>query len=130
MNIPLFQKIMRHFSIEYDVIHDLDSKYAKNGNANPAWTINERIWDEIELASDNGVPAAGFVFNTNFESQHGVPEGTWRGKPLEAITQIANWDLDPDTSDKAVVRILASILDCTKSKLFFNWKEVEKLGDA
>lgn len=130
MNIPLFQKIMRHFSIEYDVIHDLDARLSKNGNNNPAWTINERIWEEIKLANDNGVAAAGFIFNKNFESQHDVPEGTWRGKPLEAITQLKSWDMDPNTSDKEVVKILGSILDCTSSKIFYTWDTVQKLGDV
>lgn len=130
MNIPLFQKIMRHFCIEYDVIHDLDSKLSKNGNKNPAWTINERIWEEIESANQNDVPAAGFVFNRNFESEHGVPEGTWRGKPLEAIAHLKSWNMDPNTSDKTAVKILGSIMDCASSKVFYTWDEVQKLADT
>lgn len=42
-NIPTFIKIFNQFGAKAVAIHDLDTKYLKNGNKNAMWTINEKI---------------------------------------------------------------------------------------
>jgi len=93
MSIPLFQKVLRHFSIPYFVLHDIDNPTTTNGNVNPAWTLNQRIWDEIEAANNEGVSARRFLFNTEFESAHGYAHDAGSGKPFSAYQQVNGWDL-------------------------------------
>lgn len=57
-NIPMFEKILNHFGINYTVIHDLDSPKAKRNNKfikNAAWTINESILSEAQNKTSNTV---------------------------------------------------------------------------
>ena len=68
MNIPLFQRILRHFHIPYFVFHDLDRTYNRDGKRSAAWTLNERIWEEIRKAEQDGLAARRFVFERNLAS--------------------------------------------------------------
>ncbi len=74
-NIPFFQEILTHFRIQHYVIHDVDARTStrRNGTVitNSAWTLNQRIWDKIEIANEieNGL-ARRYVHNLNFEDAH------------------------------------------------------------
>jgi putative ATP-dependent endonuclease of OLD family len=107
MNIPFFQKVMTHFSIPYFVLHDMDSKLSANGNRNPAWTLNERIWAGIEETRRMGGTATRFVFETEFESANGYVLDEALGKPFSAYRQAAQWALNDD--QKSAIRFLRMI---------------------
>jgi predicted ATP-dependent endonuclease of OLD family len=52
-NIPMFQKILNHFKLNYTVIHDVDSPQCyknKNWSTNPMWTINQKIFEAAEAS--------------------------------------------------------------------------------
>ena len=95
-NIPFFQKILTHFNINYHVIHDSDTKWLydsdnqliknKDGSnrQNPAWKLNNVIWQEINLSIEKGVNADRRVFINNFEKEHGYEYDPQKGKPLSA----------------------------------------------
>ncbi|QKY70292.1 ATP-dependent endonuclease [Lentibacillus sp. CBA3610] len=100
MNIPSFQKVLRHFGIEYFVIHDLDHTFNKNGTQNAAWALNEKIYNEI-LEYDNSVKARRFIMERNFESAHQYEYKSSLGKPLSAYRLVDDWDID-DTSIPAI----------------------------
>ena len=74
-NIPFFQEVLTHFRIKHYVIHDVDlrSSTRRDGSriVNSAWTLNQRIWDNIELAN-NIIPnlARRYVHQQNFEDAH------------------------------------------------------------
>ena len=97
MSIPLFQKVLRHFGIPYFVLHDIDYRTSANGNSNPAWTLNERIWEEIESANAEGIPSRRFLFDREFESAHHYEHDASQGKPFSAYQQVNGWDLQRDT---------------------------------
>jgi putative ATP-dependent endonuclease of the OLD family len=88
--IPLFQKILRQFKIPYFVLHDLDDD--KNSNT---WTVNQKIWDEIELAETEEVSAMRFVFVRNFEEAHRYSNFKGHGgKPYVAWQKVQSWIYD------------------------------------
>ena len=48
-NIPTFQKILNHFSVDYIVLHDTDCPKVKRGEnmiTNSMWTMNSKIFEE------------------------------------------------------------------------------------
>jgi predicted ATP-dependent endonuclease of OLD family len=95
-NIPFFQTILNHFSIDYGVLHDVDTRYIytdsgrtthinkKDGTPkkNSAWTINQNISDE--LASATGNKANRWVSVFDFESNNGYQQDPDLGKPMSA----------------------------------------------
>ncbi len=68
VTIALLAKILNQFGARYAALHDSDLPILpKSGNANPAWTNNQRILTEIAKAPDAGrVRLVAAV--TNFES--------------------------------------------------------------
>lgn len=92
-NIPSFQKVLGHFGICYSVIHDLDDTYKANGSLNSAWTLNEKIYDEIVTVNDC-LKARRYVMERNFEDAHGYTHSSSLGKPLSAYRLVQGWDVD------------------------------------
>ena len=84
-NIPFFQEILTAFRIKHCVIHDVDTYKSSNGNINPAWTLNLKIWELIEEANriENNL-ARRYVHNANFENAHGYNLLSGKDKPLQA----------------------------------------------
>lgn len=108
MNIPVIQKILRHFKIPYVAFHDLDSPTTSKGSRNPAWSLNESIWKEIEAAEASGVIARRVVFRRDFEEAHGYEHDPDEGKPYSAYKAACSWAMnDPD---KPIVAYLEKIL--------------------
>jgi len=125
-NIPLFQKVLRHFSIPYYVFHDLDDKVDKNGDVNSAWTMNEKIWDEIELANKTGEYARRFVFDKNFESAHGYKHNATKGKMYSAYLEATKWNVIDHA--KPVVFYVAQILGNADSNVVFDQNYLEDMA--
>lgn len=107
MNIPSFQKVLRHFDIQYFIVHDLDETYDKNGNANAAWTLNERIYTEM-LEFGDPSRARRYIMERNFESAHNYVYQSSLGKPLSAYRLIEDWEVD-DISKAAIESLLICI---------------------
>ena len=85
MNIPFFQKILTHFHIEHYPIHDMDTKQSKDGAKNPAWKLNETIWNLVNEANkiQEGF-SRRYVHNANFENAHHYKVTDGKNKPLSA----------------------------------------------
>lgn len=97
MNIPFFQEILTIFNIEHYVIHDADSEKSKDGNANPAWSMNQNIWSLIEKANKQKAGLARrYVHIKNFEDAHGIPLAGNKGKPLSAYEFVKEISHDDD----------------------------------
>lgn len=104
MNIPSFQKVLRHFDIQYFIVHDLDDTYDKNGNINAAWTLNERIYAEI-LEYGDPLRSRRYIMERDFESAHDYEYKPNLGKPLSAYRMINEWELK-DSSQPAIESLL------------------------
>lgn len=95
-NIPFFQKILNHFSIDYGVLHDADTRYVyadskktrhelkQDGTPrkNSAWAINLNISNELKCATTNKANRWISVFD--FESENGYTQDPDLGKPMSA----------------------------------------------
>lgn len=67
-NIPMFEKILNHFGVEYIAVHDLDTPKSKRDGKfikNSMWTINEKIIEE----ANKGLNGKVIVNIPNFERQ-------------------------------------------------------------
>lgn len=87
-NFPFYQKVLSHFGIKHVAVHDADEQFVtKNGRQapNPMFTLNEKIWDQIEHSNQiqNGI-ARRFVHYLNFEGAHNYKPDSIKGKPLSA----------------------------------------------
>lgn len=111
MNMPSFQKVLNHFNIQYYVIHDLDDTYNKNGNINPAWSMNKEIYNQIEEIGDK-YKADRFIMEREFESAHQYDYDKTLGKPLSAYHLVKDWDIEDES--KPAIKAL---------QIFFNDNE-------
>lgn len=67
-NIPMFEKILNHFGVEYIAVHDLDTPKSKRDGKfikNSMWTINEKIIEE----ANKGLNGKVIVNVPDFERQ-------------------------------------------------------------
>lgn len=120
MNIPSFQKVLRHFQIQYFVVHDLDDTYDKNGNASAAWTLNEKIYAEI-LEYGDTLRARRYIMERNFETAHNYVYNSTLGKPLSAFRMIKEWDLS-DQSKPAIESLLICLNRIRNSEIYdYDW---------
>lgn len=89
-NIPLFQKILNHFGVNYTVFHDSDyPKCMRNGKLqkNSMWTLNEKIFS---AAKSNPELKNQIIVNIpDFEGQYFgyLQKGD---KPYKAILELSN----------------------------------------
>jgi len=89
-NIPFFQEILTKFRINHFVIHDIDTEkiFNKKGEErnNSAWTLNQKIWDKIEIANkEKQGLARRYVHIKNFEEAHKIELSNDKDKPLQAF---------------------------------------------
>ena len=85
-NIPMFEKILNHFGVEYIAVHDLDTPKSKRDGKfikNSMWTINEKIIEE----ANKGLNGKVIVNIPDFERQFFgyVQSGD---KPYNAILEL------------------------------------------
>lgn len=99
-NIPFFQEILTKFQINHFVIHDSDTEKSSNGNNNSAWTLNQTIWNKVEIANKvKSELARRYVHITNFETAHHITLSGGKDKPLQAykfVKDIKNEGKIPD----------------------------------
>jgi len=118
-NIPFFIEVLSHFKITQHVIHDSDERYLyvdgevslkkdETPKANSAWTLNQKIWDELVTAREQGIVVKRYVSIRNFEHSHGYKHDSKKGKPLSAYEFAKTLDMnDPSIS---IVHFLKQIV--------------------
>jgi putative ATP-dependent endonuclease of the OLD family len=89
-NLPLFARILNHFGKPYTVIHDADSPRAKRGDkwiTNAMWTMNERIYAEVQSRPSHLPQSRVFASIPDFERQYFGTEQE-HDKPYAAIQRL------------------------------------------
>ena len=124
-NIPFFQKVLTHFRIPYWVFHDLDARLNGAGNINSAWTLNQRIWDQIQASRQSGISANRCVFNAEFESGNGYEHDPAIGKPFSAYLEAGRWNITDET--KSAVKFLRVIAGASNLDQEFTPEFLERL---
>lgn len=85
--LPLI-KVLKHFKIDFGIVHDCDPPFKKNGDKNGMWTENEKIRSVIQDARQAGVTVRHRVSIPDFERFLGGDEES-KDKPLNAYMSVA-----------------------------------------
>jgi predicted ATP-dependent endonuclease of OLD family len=136
-NIPFFQEALTHFRIRQHIIHDCDDRYQRDSDGkvlrteagepkrSSAWTLNERIWENIEVAKGlHDKLACRYVHIPNFESAHEYSVDPKKGKPLSAYEFVQELDV---TSNLPVVTFINQILGRREKVEEFTQLDLERL---
>ena len=144
-NIPFFQKIFTHFNIKQHIIHDSDTrniyeitvdengklsyspKLKKDGNpkSNPAWALNEEIWNEVENANKkNKGLSSRYVSIYNFEVANNYIHDKEKGKPLSAYEYVKNID---NIDKPKILEFVNQIVSFENKTINYTQDELEKL---
>lgn len=123
-NIPMFEKILNHFGVQYTVMHDLDSPKAKRSNntiKNSAWAINQKICLEARKGINNTI----IVNVPDFEGQFfgHLQSGD---KPYHAICELNS--REHETVRKELTNIANHDLDCLKSRIISSPEQYDNIG--
>ncbi len=121
--IPAIIKILNQFTSNYAVLHDTDTKELANGNANPAWTINSNIINELKCCKSPELISI-IACKTNFEESI-FDQKVNKDKPYYAISKIKT----DEGFKSSVVQLLDALLDKTQDppEDCIRWMEIEDL---
>lgn len=103
--VPLIN-VLRHFKIDFGIVHDTDSPFRKDGSGNGMWSENIKIRDAIQKARAEGVTVRHRVSVPDFERYLGADEAS-KDKPLNAYIRVVD---DNDLGAKVQV-LLQGLLD-------------------
>lgn len=119
-------KVLNQFGADYAILHDADSKLASNGNANPAWKINEKILNEVQLRPE-GVKVRLLSSIITFETAY-FDEEIKSEKPYNALQQLST---NPVFFNR-IERLLLCLIDHAASppEKCMEWKSMEELEIA
>lgn len=118
--IPSICKILNQFSCNYAILHDSDTEKASNGNANPAWALNNRIIEEANKAvGETNVVACITDFETALSGKK-----VYSDKPYDSLQKMKE---NSDFMEK-VKKLFDGLLDSSK-ELPDNCKRWRKIED-
>ncbi len=123
-NLRLFATILNQFHASYAVLHDADSRFDKNENANGMWKINLDLKGMTDAAKGSARRVASIC---NFEQALFGSTGSGKDKPSEALARL---DESPERWDVArqLLRCLAGFEGLDKLPPgFVAWKSEEEL---
>lgn len=110
--VPLI-KVMKHFKIDFGLLHDCDPPYTKSGDKNGMWTENEKIRNSILSARNDGIKIRHRVSFPDFERFLGSDEES-KDKPLNAYRQIST----DNKLSKSVQKLLEELINSTQHEPF------------
>lgn len=107
--LVILQKILRHFKLQYSIIHDIDSPKNKAGKGNSAYSVNFNISNEVAEARKIGLKVNHRVSCPNFEDSHKIEIGSKKDKPYNTFKALK--DSEKMLSVKNVLKELME--DCS-----------------
>lgn len=110
--VPLIS-VMRHFKIDFGLIHDCDPPYKINGDRNGMWTENVKIRDAVVAARAAGLRVRHRVSIPDFERYLGGDEES-KDKPLNAYRRVVN----ETALSKKVQKLLNDLLSSDQHEPF------------
>ncbi|RVU01263.1 ATP-dependent endonuclease [Mucilaginibacter limnophilus] len=124
--IVSLMKILNQFGSDYAILHDADSPFSINGNANPAWKINENILNELSLKPE-GIKVRLLSSITNFELAY-FDEAAKGEKPYNALRQLAENDAFFNTVEQLLLCLIKH--DEVTPKNCLEWTTIKELEEA
>lgn len=86
--VPLIA-VMRHFKIDFGIVHDCDPPFTKNGDKNGMWTENSKIRDAVKEAREAGLAVRHRISIPDFERYLGG-DAESKDKPLTAYRNVTD----------------------------------------
>jgi putative ATP-dependent endonuclease of the OLD family len=110
--IPLVIKMLRHFKINFSVLHDSDVPFTSKGNKNGIWKANSVICDEINKCIKNGLKIKYCISLPNFEYQY-IIEFVEEIENLKEIPSIEKpWNIFQNVKkNKKIAESIEKVLD-------------------
>lgn len=81
--------VLRHFKIDFGIVHDADSPFRKDGAANGMWSENIKIREAIQRARAEGMTIRHRVSIPDFERYLDADEAS-KDKPLNAYIRVVD----------------------------------------
>ncbi|WP_386694837.1 ATP-dependent endonuclease [Lonepinella sp. MS14435] len=105
--IAILVKMLAHFKINFSILHDIDSpKTPKGEKINPAYSINNKICQEIFKARENGINIIYRCSCPNFEQHHKMKLPS-KDKPFASWKKIQ----DDECVRNSVLTMLNELMD-------------------
>lgn len=111
--LPGLVKMLRHFSVPFSIVHDIDWPFNLEGGRNSMWTINQSIYDEIVACRNMGIAVHHRCSIPDFERSLGGAE-LGKDKPLAAYLRVVE---DPALREKLQL-FLVDICDGAEQEPF------------
>jgi putative ATP-dependent endonuclease of OLD family len=124
-NIPMFQRILNQFGVNYIVIHDIDSPKCKRKDSwisNPIWKINETIFNESKV-SDNNIVISNFP---DFEGQYFgyLQKGD---KPYNALIEVSTENFHQSNSYSEIIGLFNNDKPVNHKRKILNVDDFQKI---
>ncbi|MBF0294286.1 MAG: hypothetical protein HQL96_03785 [Magnetococcales bacterium] len=114
-------KISRNFKADFGILHDCDTPLNKNGVKNGAWTMNFRIYDELEKCRTSGMTVRHRISVPNFERRLG-------GQDLDSDKPFAAYSrLKHDEIQKQEIRDLLTELRNSNDHYPFTSTDIQQI---
>ncbi len=123
-NIPTFIKIFDQFNANAVAVHDLDTKFKKDGSKNAMWTINLNI---RELADKAGGRVKTVVHNPDFEGFY-LNESPVKDKPYNLFTHLTYPGFKTEDKYKKLRNSLNAIIDGSHEGLYETQAELDGMA--
>lgn len=104
--VPLIS-IMRHFKIDFGILHDLDAPRKRNGDKNGMWTINSKIRAGVEMARGAGLNVRHRVSVPDFERLL-AGDAEDKDKPLIAYQRVTEEEDLSETIQSLLTALMSS----------------------
>jgi hypothetical protein len=119
--LALIVRMLRHFKVDFSILHDTDWPKRKDGKKNNAWEANEIVYKEILLARDAGVRVIHRLSIPNFELAHMPVEITEDGTLLDPPATDKPWSMvtavkTNSTVRESVARVLSELTNETPTE--------------
>jgi len=128
--ICLIIRMLRHFKIPFSVLHDLDFPFRSDGKRNSAWSVNKKIYDEIQQTRKEGMKVMHRISIPYFEAAHIPPQIDSDGKLAISDSKDKPWKMineimSNDKTQESVKESLLDLVDLTGKENLFS-KDFEK----
>jgi predicted ATP-dependent endonuclease of OLD family len=128
-NIPMFQKILNHFGVNYTVIHDVDSPFSKRKEKwiiNAMWSINKKIFNESKIIEGSNNMIIANMPDFEFQYFDYLQRGD---KPYNAICELNSIEFMKKAEYEELINIFESIHTRTHVRSIRELDDYKKMLD-
>lgn len=123
-NIPTFIKIFNQFRANAIAIHDLDTRFRKDGKPNSMWKINLNIREQADQTNGR---VKTVVHNPDFEGFY-LNEAPSKDKPWNLFNHLTSDDFETNEKYKKLRGSLTAIINGTHEGLYTKQSDIDNMA--